>query len=362
MTRGVSVVIPTVEREQSLRAALAAVARAASALDEPAEAIVVDDRLEPDRLDPVATLLDGLRVRRVYTADAGVKGPAAARNVGVAAAAYDLIAFTDDDARCDERWLAVGVGALRADPDLAGVEGAVRIDPDVPVDPVRSRIVVNERGGAYLTASLFARADAVRAVGGFRRLRSGGARWAIPYREDTDLGLRLVRDAGPVPFVPEAFVVHPAEPIDLRRLVRLGRYFIVDGAFARAHPGAVPPVWRAPLARARIRLATAITLLTPLLAARRTRAAAAFAIAVRTAAVSAQFEVELRSAGIDRTLAEAAGDTLRRLPRSLLWALAAGSARIEGEAIVVLRLPAPPADDARPANASSRPADAPEPS
>jgi glycosyltransferase involved in cell wall biosynthesis len=341
---GVSVVIPTIDREDRLAAALAAIARAALLVDEPVEAIVVDDRApsaldtDGDRDGDRERVLDGLHVRWLRTRDAGVQGPAAARNLGVAAAEHDLIAFTDDDARCDERWLQTAVRRLRAEPGIAGVEGAVRVDLEAPVDPVRSRIVMNAHGGGYLTASMFARADAIRAVGGFRRLRTDGDGWAIPYREDSDLALRIIRDVGPIPFEPEAFVVHPAEPVDLRRLIQLARHFVVDGAFARLHPGAVPSLRRRPLARLRIRCATVLTLLTPGLARRRTRRAVALMIVALGAAVSAQFEVEIRAGGAHRGLVSTVLDTVRRLPRALLWSLVAGSSRLQGEAMVRLGL------------------------
>jgi GT2 family glycosyltransferase len=348
-TRGVTVVIPTVDREQSLERALGAVAHAARHLDEPVEAIVVDDRPASDTTErPAAWSVDGLSVRRLRTASAAAKGPAAARNLGVAHAAHDLIAFTDDDARCDQWWLSVAVATLRADPSLAGVEGAVHLDEAHPVDPVRSRLVVNLTGGAYLTASLFARAAAVEAVGGFRRLRTDGDRWALPYREDSDLALRLIAHVGPVPFLPAAFVLHPAEAIDLRRLVSLAGYFVVDGAYLRLHPAAERPLWRRPLARLRIRLATAEALLLGGLAPRRTRCVTAIGLLGIGLALSLQFELELRAAGRRRALRAAAPDVLRRLPRSLLWGGVAGAARVRGELAVRLGFARLPGDAGTP--------------
>jgi glycosyltransferase involved in cell wall biosynthesis len=288
-------------------------------------------------------------VRRLWTADASLRGPADARNLGVADARYDVIAFTDDDARCTEDWLAVGVSALRGDQTLAGVEGAVRIDLAQRIDPVRSRIVMNLRGGGFLTASLFLRADAIATVGGFRRLRTDGIdAWAIPYREDSDLGLRVIREVGPIRFVPGAYVLHPAELVSLRRLVRVANYYVVDGAFGKLHRGVVPSVWSRPLARLRIRLATMISLLAPGVLHRRARKPVALSIFVLTLAISLQVEVELRDAGIRRGHAAKLVDSLRRLPRSLIWALAAGTARLRGEAMVRLHLVSIP--DAEPAD------------
>jgi GT2 family glycosyltransferase len=334
----VSVVIPTFDRPESLRRTLAGVARAARRLEESVEAVVVyDGDALPWDGDPEESTVDGLRIRRLRAGAAGVSGSAEARNVGVAAACYDVIAFTDDDAVPDEWWLARGVRRLRTDSALGGVEGAIRIDPDAPLDPVRARIVMNVRGGAFMTASLFLRRAAIERVGGFWRLPNrNGLR--VPYREDTDLALRIIKHVGPIPFDPDAFVLHPPEPVGVDRLVRLARYFVVDAAFARRHPDAVPGLLERPLTRLRIRLATAATLLLPGLLHRRSRRTVAAAILVVAAAVSAQFEIEAHSAGNRRSLRARLLDSVRRLPRALLWLLTAGAARVEGEALVRLGL------------------------
>lgn len=332
---GVSVVVPTVNRD-TLGPALEAIARAALHVPEPVELIVVDDRPGEDGGPEVPTGVVSRLATRVLRS--GGAGAAAARNLGVAAAAYDVLAFIDDDVRCDEQWLAVALARLRADSSLAGVEGAVRLDPESELDPVRARLVVNLSGGAFLTASLFARTQAARRVGGFRPLGRDLRGRPFPYREDTDFALRLITEAGPVPFVPAAFTLHPPEAVDLRRLVRLGGMFVADAAFARRHPEAVPAIWRRPLARARIRLATGMIALVPAAVLRRTRRPALLALLASGLAISVQFEVELRAAGLARTPERAIADTIVRLPRSLLWGLAAGLARVRGEALVRLRL------------------------
>jgi hypothetical protein len=182
------------------------------------------------------------------------------------------------------------------------------------------------------------RAEALATVGGFRRLRTGGSAWTFPFREDSDIGLRIIRDVGPIPFEPEAIVYHPAEAVSLGRLVRVARFFVVDAAFVRLHPAACPPVWRRPLARLRIRLATVLVAALPGLLTRRTRVACVLTVLVTGAAISAQFELELRDAGLGRPWRTALLGTIRRVPRALLWATAAGSARLQGELLVRLRL------------------------
>jgi glycosyltransferase involved in cell wall biosynthesis len=94
----VGVVLPTHDRPQELRVALAAVL----AQDYPGEiwAVVVHDRSEPDQ-----SVADGDRVR--VLANSRTPGLAGARNTGVTALDTDLIAFCDDD----DEWLP---GKLRA--------------------------------------------------------------------------------------------------------------------------------------------------------------------------------------------------------------------------------------------------------
>jgi hypothetical protein len=62
------------------------------------------------------------------------------------------------------------------------------------------------------------------------------------------------------------------------------------------------------------------------------------AIVSLATAVSLQFEAELRAAGVERSAADAVADTVRRVPRTLIWSLAAGSARLQGELEVRLGL------------------------
>jgi hypothetical protein len=199
-----------------------------------------------------------------------------------------------------------------------------------------------------MTASLFLRRDAIAAAGGFRSLLPGHDRWAIPYREDSDLALRVIRDVGPIPFASGAVVFHPPEQVDLRRLICLARYFVVDGAYLRLHPEAVQPVCRRPFARLRIRMATTIVLLTPLLIPRRSRSRATLAMILLSGAVSAQFEAELGAAGLRRSRSTALASTVRRLPRSLLWSLVAGGARLQGEAMLIVGRTEVPPDDLEP--------------
>jgi glycosyltransferase involved in cell wall biosynthesis len=116
----VSVVVPTHDRMDTLPEVVAAVE--AQAAPFPFELIVVDD----GSADDTAAFLAGRAFRvpaRVIRQDN--RGPAAARNAGVAAARGPLVAFLGDDTVPQEGWLAAhrAAHARRGDPPALAVFG-----------------------------------------------------------------------------------------------------------------------------------------------------------------------------------------------------------------------------------------------
>jgi histidinol-phosphate phosphatase family protein len=179
------VVIPTVGR-QSLTALLDALA---SMLPARIRVIVVDDRPEPVTA-PVVDVrrwpklaLDLLRGRAA--------GPAAARNIGWRRSRADWTVFLDDDVVPTTGW------SNRLEVDLDGTApgvGAVQGQIEVPLPAGRrptdwERNVAGLVGARWATADMAVRRAALEAVGGFDE------RFPRAYREDADLGLRLI-DAG----------------------------------------------------------------------------------------------------------------------------------------------------------------------
>jgi GT2 family glycosyltransferase len=356
------VVVPTRDRPEQLARSLGAILAAARQVrDEPVEILVVDDGDDRRVADLVAGLAssDGPAVHYIARSEYGGRGPGDARNAGVLRARGDLIAFTDDDTRCREDWLVRGIGHLRSRPEIAGVEGAVVPEPDGTPDASRTRVVHNLDGGAFLTANLFARRDAVLAAGGFQRLWPGG--WAA-FREDTDLALRVRSLHGPIPFDVDLVVVHPIEHVSLKGHLRTAAFFVVDEPFRRLHPGAIPSIRAAPTARLRIRAACVAALAVPLLAVRRLRPWAAAALVVTAGLQHLQAERDLRLAGVRRSPGVVGRDALRRAGRNLAWGMVAGWARLAGIAAVrtgvIPRRPDPvPLPDEPQAPAAPRPAD-----
>jgi GT2 family glycosyltransferase len=111
----ISVVVCTRNRTQWLEACL----QALRALDYPEYEIIVVDNAPSN--DDTARLVAQLPVRYVREDRPGLDW---ARNRGIAAARYDLIAFTDDDARPDRHWLQAMAAAF-AQPDVMAVTGFV---------------------------------------------------------------------------------------------------------------------------------------------------------------------------------------------------------------------------------------------
>lgn len=195
----VSVVVPA-------RNAAATLSRTLSCLsaqrDAPSyEVVVVDD----GSTDSTAAIASRAGARVI---SAGGVGSGAARNLGVAAASSELLAFTDADCFPDARWLAAGVGALER-ADL--VAGQVRPDPSALLGPFDRTVWVERETGLYETANLFVRRSLFDAVGGFEPwLRDvSGRGWTnAELGEDVWLGWRLRRAGARSAFEPSALVFH----------------------------------------------------------------------------------------------------------------------------------------------------------
>lgn len=333
--------VPTKHRLAALTTCLRAVVIAAERAEEPVELIVLDDGEEDTvrRLLAAQSTPAGLSVRYVPRRAYGGDGPVRGRDHGVRHARYDIVAFTDDDTVCDPEWLARGLRRLRASPQLAGLEGAVVPEVIPPLDAVRARVVQSRVGGAFLTANMFLRRDAVLRAGSFQRLwderRLTGA---LHFREDSDLALRVRDRVGPVPFEPALVVRHPVDQPGLRSHLHTARFFALDAPFEQLHPEAIPSLRAAPLARFRIRAACTALATLPLLGRRRTRTAGLATLAACAIGVSLQVEWDLRAAGLRRTCTEEIRSATLRLPRSLLWCLIAGASRVAGIVLVRSRL------------------------
>ena len=157
----------------------------------------------------------------------------AARNLGVAAASGESIAFTDTDCAPVPGWVAALAGCLESAPLAAGpVHITTRPEPTMAERFDRLWRYPQERyvaAGVATSANLGVRREAFDAVGGYDpRFHHG---------EDTDLCLRATDAGFTIAWCPAAEVGHPAAT-SLRAVARRGfEHGASARRLARAYPG-----------------------------------------------------------------------------------------------------------------------------
>jgi len=203
----VSVVVPTYNRATILVHCLGFLE--AQTLDvDSYEVIVVDDGSVDNTAEVCKAFVQTTSTRLIYLRGPH-KGPAAARNLGIAEARGEIVAFIDDDCEASKDWLQQ-LSAPFNDLDIMGVEGKVVRHPDCT--PF-THFVENLNGGLFLTANVAYRREALEAVGGFNENYRHAA------AEDWDLAFRILDRGGVIRFCPEASMVHAPVPVKGRHFV-----------------------------------------------------------------------------------------------------------------------------------------------
>lgn len=227
----VSVVIPTCGRTDLLRRCLASICSQSL----PAscyEAIVVDDGPDPRTqavVEGCAAQAAARGLQLHYLPNAGPHGPAAARNRGWRAARAALVAFTDDDTVPHADWLERGCAAFEkpAAPD-AGWGRVVMPLPSKPTDYERDAQRLEEAG--FVTANCFCRKSMLERIDGFDE------RFAVAWREDTDLYFRLREAGADVIPLRDALVVHPVRPAGWGVSLSQQKKILFDALLYKKHP------------------------------------------------------------------------------------------------------------------------------
>jgi glycosyltransferase involved in cell wall biosynthesis len=226
-----SVVIPAFNAARLLPACLAALAQQTLPPTD-FETIVADDGSTDDTAR-VAAQAGADRVLRLPH-----RGPAAARNSGIAAARGDIILFTDADCRPAPDWLQQMLRPLD-DPGVSGVKGSYKSDQREPVARLaqcefEERYNRQERLPSIDFVDSYAaafRAQVLREAKGFNP--------AFPQanNEDVDLSYRLAERGCRLVFNRQAVVYH-RHVISWRRYARLKtRRGYWRMAVYRLHPG-----------------------------------------------------------------------------------------------------------------------------
>jgi mycofactocin system glycosyltransferase len=230
----VTVVVPVKDRVDGLARLLAALPAGLGAT------IVVDDGSE----DAAGIRAVADRAGAVLLRHQQARGPAAARNAGLAAARTPLVAFLDSDVVPQPGWLgpllarfadpavalaAPRIVALAGHGWLGGYE-SVRSSLDLGADPA---LVVPKSRVAYVpSAALVVRRDAV----------GEGFDERMHVAEDVDLVLRLYEGGWRLRYEPAARVAHEHRT-SLRDWWLRKAYYGTGGApLSLRHPGSVPPM------------------------------------------------------------------------------------------------------------------------
>jgi GT2 family glycosyltransferase len=202
--RRATVVVATYNRAQLLRGCLRALERQVGV--DPFEVVVVDDASSDETQDVLHawTARDGLR--GIVLQQVGNRGPAAARNRGVAVANAPVVAFTNDDCEPDPMWLSELVSKLEDSPPVVvGVGGRVLSAGEGLIGSYMThhRILEPPASLSYLvTANCAYRRAAILDVDGFdEAIRQPGG-------EDPGLSLELGRRGYRFAFCEKAVVRH----------------------------------------------------------------------------------------------------------------------------------------------------------
>jgi len=176
------------------------------------ELVVVDN----GSTDATARVLQDFEARRVLPLRRCFEprpGLSVARNHALKASRGEVIAFTDDDCRVAQNWLAVLAREFGSDPALCLLGGRVELynQADRPVSIRTGREPLDLTGATraldvFIGCNIAFRREAIDRVGNFDlRLGPGSA---APGWDELDLVYRLVRLGVPLRYAPDWLVYH----------------------------------------------------------------------------------------------------------------------------------------------------------
>jgi len=225
----VSVVVASYNGERTLKACLDSLCR----LNYPDYEIILVDDGSTDGTPQIALLYPNIRCFR-HQRNLGLS---VARNTGIAAAAGEIVAFTDSDCRADQDWLYYLVGDL-IESEFAGIGGPNLPPPeDSPVAAAvmaspggPAHVMLNDRQAEHIPGCNMAFYKlALGQIGGFDPIfRRAG--------DDVDLCWRLQQADYKLGFSPSAFVWHYRRPAIRDYLKQQHGYGEAEALLVRKHP------------------------------------------------------------------------------------------------------------------------------
>jgi glycosyltransferase involved in cell wall biosynthesis len=190
--------------------------------------IVVDDGSDDGTVDRLRNRETPLNLRVIAAAHLG---PSPARNAGAESARSDVLAFTEDDTCVAPDWIERALGHIDAGADVVDgrtvYEGSTR--------SVRRFEDETDRTPAFIPCNLVMRRDVFFAVGGYDPA-FWDRRRGLYFREDTDLGFRILDSGYQVVVAPDVVAEHPEQFTCFRDAVRHARRYELDALLYRKHP------------------------------------------------------------------------------------------------------------------------------
>lgn len=207
--------------------------------------VVLVDQNDDARLHPLITRFAGAFKIRHVTSERGLSR---ARNVGIAQAEGELIAFPDDDCWYEPETLATVAAVFHERPDLDIATGrTLDADGRPSVSPTGDKETEITRANYLVCGNsngIFLRRSTMERIGGFDERLGVGAATPFQSGEEADLLLRAVALGERLVYIPRIVVHHdqvedgPAK----RQIARAGKYGAGFGALLRKHRFSFPEV------------------------------------------------------------------------------------------------------------------------
>jgi len=226
--RGISVIIPTYNRPDSLLTLL-------KSLEDQTyknfEVIVVVDG-DRDTLEQIREYKAPYPLTIKYIENSGCF---AARNIALSLVRTPLVAFTDDDCRPHPDWLEKGVKYFD-DEKIVGIEGAIHSNTQDGIIYTSVQIMEPSPYIHGRTANMIYRTDVLKKVNGFDEVfLIESPRGKIGFRADTDLAWR-VQKYGDISFAKDVVVFHPIRKNRISKEIIETRLYKNSALLLKKHP------------------------------------------------------------------------------------------------------------------------------
>lgn len=231
----VSVVVSTRNHAGMVRKTVDAVM--AQDLDAELEMIVVDDSSTDDTPQVMERAVQDTPRQLTYARLTDHRGPAGGRNLGLALARGEFVAFTDSDCAPSPGWLRAALAAFTT-PRIGIVQGRTEAASASP--PLFSHFIeTRELDGSYSTSNVVYRRKAIGdhrfdpacTVGGNGRPQSRF------FWEDVDLGWRVLGDGWEARFAEDALIEHEVMALTPAQWILWPRRYGLTAAKVAKYPG-----------------------------------------------------------------------------------------------------------------------------